>query len=261
MKSHIVVKLVIGSVLLGWLQSATAAKDRWDLSAYENLSRKVCKGIQNSYECSQAIEKQQLAAHRAHAVREGMQLRLQLEGGKRLVLSDITSDVPSHQIRYFSYLDFIPDIGYFLLQVHHYEGGSFLLVSKKSGSRISIDTFPKISPSKQKLATFILCDAYCIPRIRIWSVNTDGMSLECTILPNDYWWGGHIRWVGSDAIDLTYKIPDVSTGVDSPANQKLKTITGRIVWKNSKWNLPKQIDNAVTTEGCSSKKPARKMGQ
>lgn len=228
------------TILLSWPCLVSASNGKWDFSnAYKPYSLAVCKGIQNSQECAQAIEKKQAALHRNLVVRDGVRLKLKLDDGEFHFVSDLANVLNSFKIRYFNYFDYLSDIRYYLLHAQHYEGGSFLLVSKKSGNQYVVDALPVVAPSKDYLATVIICDAYCIPRIRIWSVDPHKLALDCSLLVKEYWEEARIQWVGNNSIELVYKIKD----------SLFKT---HITKKDSKWVVPTNLAEAVAVENCNS---------
>ena len=238
----VAIQFLVGTVLLSWSYMASAVKGKWDFSnAYKPYSLTVCKGIQNSQECAEAIEKKQVTLHRDLVVRDGVGLKLRLDDGKYHFVSDLPKDPNSSKIRYYNYFDYLSDIRYYLLHVQHYEGGSFLLVSKKSGNRYVVDTFPVIAPSKNYFATVIICDAYCVPRIRIWSVDDHSLGLECSILIKEYWEEAVLKWVGNNSIELAYKVKD-------------SIFKARITKNKSKWLVPKDLAEVVAVENCNSAK-------
>ena len=139
----------------------------------------LCPGIPwTSSECTEAIERYYLERLENVVWRDGNRLLIRLSTGQVLVLRDSTSgDVSSVRHTYRAYL---PCIQRHVIQLHYYEGGSYLLVDARSGKRDAVPGVPVVSPDSSRfVATSVDLEAQYVPTtVQIWRVRDGDVELE-----------------------------------------------------------------------------------
>ena len=130
----------------------------------------LCKNINNSGECAQAIERNQSPKYKKEIVRiDTNTLEVKTIKGQPILLKNISN---SDGDNFYYFIDYLPQINSFLFRVQLIEGNYFLLVNKDSGDTTSIDDIPIISPSGKM---FVTCSmdleaGYNPTRIQIWKI-------------------------------------------------------------------------------------------
>ena len=159
---------------------------------------RVCRNIQNSPVCAQAVEKTQLPRYPQQVSRKGKILRLTLKTGKVVELKDVTTD-PKKQdeqvdkIVHYSFREYFRDLGYFLVHVHYWEGADYLMVNDQNGQRYRLPDLFLLSPDRQRLATLLMSEAYIPTSIQIWRITPEKMTREWSLEPGI---GGRRRGLG-----------------------------------------------------------------
>ncbi|MEO1516002.1 MAG: SH3 domain-containing protein [Bacteroidota bacterium] len=144
--------------IIGWVYGGGVKfyKPRVDLSKtpYDDCMGIIKTGkYELAQKCMSRIQKEQLKKDKQYVTqsKEGIDFRL-LSGEKKSLRNiregavEISEDFPTYEYRYY-----IPQMGYFVVQVYGYESGSFLLVNDKSGQEIPIWGYPKPSPDFKHL--------------------------------------------------------------------------------------------------------------
>lgn len=91
----------------------------------------------------------------AHVLIDSMQTLLHLQSGVDSVLRNNYEDESDNYIQY-SYIRSFNEINYWSFHASMFEGGSFLIVSKKDGSKIWTWGEPLFSPNKR----FFICNSF-----------------------------------------------------------------------------------------------------
>jgi hypothetical protein len=164
----------------------------------------VCRGLLNSHECAQAVERAQLPRYPRLAVREKGRLRLTLKTGRTVLLKD----TPGVTGVAYSFRDYLRDLGYFLVHVQLFEGDGYLMINDRTGRRYSIHDLPMVSPDRTRLATLSLdLEAGYNPNaIQIWRLTPAAMSLEWSLSPQD-WGPAGGKWLDNATLSLVRQIP------------------------------------------------------
>ena len=166
-------------LLLLLLHSVGSAKASPQAS---NQLNTVCAGIDNSYECAQAIERHQLRkaeyARLARRTRNG--LRVRLRNGTWLTVEDSQKKGDEASVIKFSFRVYLRDIGYFLLHRQYYEGDDYLLIHDTTGNKFELQDVPVISPDKRRLVTASngISGGYNANGVQIWQLTKRGAVLE-----------------------------------------------------------------------------------
>lgn len=163
----------------------------------------ICKNIDNSYKCAQAIENYQQKHWGQYFTRKNGQMELALMNGGNIFLKD-TDDTPTtapEKVLLYSFRDYIQSIGYFLIHVQTYEDFSYLMISAKSGKRFDIPAPPHLSPSNARFVAVSAKD-YGFNGIEIWKITLDTLQLEWRYEPKEYALYNFIGWINEGSIKL-----------------------------------------------------------
>jgi hypothetical protein len=111
-------------------------------------------------------------------IREKDQLKLTLESGSKLVLTN--ADLSSERRRIYRFITFFPQTGYFLVHVSSWEGFGYRMIHGSTGKITPVVGIPAISPDlKRFVATSLDLEAGYKPnRIQIYRFGTGGLERE-----------------------------------------------------------------------------------
>jgi hypothetical protein len=186
---------------------------------------KLCDNIENSYECAQAIEKQQLknSENAQRVIRRGGQLRLKLNNGRWQTLKDYQGNDEDYVVNY-NFREYLPELGY-VVHRQFYEGRDYLMIHDASGRQFNLQDVPVVSPDRQRLVTASngIMGGYDPNAIQIWRATPRGLVLEQTIKPQA-WGPSDAKWIDNQRISLTKNLPsaDGSTTRQVPATLILR---------------------------------------
>ena len=139
--------------------------------------RELCSSFGNA--CgTKKREADQIKRFSQKVVREKDQLKLTLESGKQLVLTD--ADLRSEHRRVYRFITIFPQTGYFLVQINAWEGRAYRMIHGSTGTMIQLDAVPIISPDMKRLVTTSLdLEAGYMPnRIQIYRIEAVGIEQE-----------------------------------------------------------------------------------
>jgi hypothetical protein len=194
-------------LLLLLLHSAGGAEANPQTSSQLNA---ICAGIDNSYECAQAIEHHQLRKpeYARLAVRTRNGLRVRLRNGMWLTVKDFQKKGVEASVLKFSFRDYLRDIGYFLLHRQYYEGDDYLLIQDTTGNKFELQDVPVISPDKQRLVTASngISGGYNANGVQIWLLTRRGVVLEQSFEPKG-WAPSNAVWTDNLGIRLVKTYP------------------------------------------------------
>jgi tetratricopeptide (TPR) repeat protein len=163
----------------------------------------ICAGIDNSYQCAQAIERHQLqkSEYSPTVNRAGSSLRLQLRGGRSVSLRDFQKRGDEASVVKYSFRDYLRDLGYFLIHRQFYEGVDYLMIQDRTGRRYEMQDLPVISPDKRRLVTASngIGGGYGANAIEVWRLAGRSMIREQTITPED-WGPSDAEWIDNQTI-------------------------------------------------------------
>ncbi|HKZ03297.1 MAG TPA: hypothetical protein VI750_06505 [Pyrinomonadaceae bacterium] len=195
----------------------------------------LCAGIDNSYECAQAIERHQLqkSEYSPAVKRAGSSLRLQLRSGRSVSLRDFQKRGDEASVVKYSFRDYLRDLGYFLIHRQFYEGDDYLMIQDTTGRRYELQNVPVVSPDKRRLVTASngISGGYNANALQIWRLTLRGMVLEQTIEPND-WGPSDAEWIDNLTIRVMKNLP-VSGESEAPKSD----VTLRF---RRRWQIVKQ---------------------
>jgi hypothetical protein len=171
------------------------------------------------------------------ARKSGIVLQLSLLNGRVLELTDVnlnSSESNADQVVKYELAMYFESVDYFLVHASYYEGSSFLMISRRSGEKYTLDAEPVFSPGKNRFVTVSLCDAYCTQGIKIYQRTKEGIREEVWLHPTEFsagerWEMADPRWIDETTLEIT------SRNVSKDGKQiEGKTYTLRLIeggWK------------------------------
>ena len=101
--------------------------------------------------CSEKVRAKQLKNDARYVLENEKEITLTLLTGKKVIFENETASLESDEFLQRDYLQYLPQVGFFVFRNHIYEGGSYSLINNKSGKEIIIQGFPKLSPDAKHL--------------------------------------------------------------------------------------------------------------
>ncbi len=163
--------------------------------------------------------------------REKDKLHIILSNNKNIVFENTGSDP---DIDVYHYYSFIKPINSHLVNVGHYEGGSYLLINNNTGIISMIDDLPVIGPNIKYFFTATI-ESYSPKRIQIWSIEKDIFQIIFTYdLPDINAYISKRNWVNDYSFEVIYnqRSYDIKTKKSSLITKILK-----ITLNNNIWNI------------------------
>jgi len=193
----------------------------------------LCKNIDNSYKCAQAIERFQLKHYPKYVTRKGNRLELTLKNGKiKIIENSPETDYDDVEGKHYSFREYIQSVGYFLIHVQYWEGSKFLMVHDKTGKEFLIPEVPELSPDKDRLVS-VSGGTYQFNGIQIWKFTSGGLVLEWTYEHKEYDRFTFNAWADNKTIKL-YKFTEVKNQfVNIPQILKLEPAGWQLVNEES----------------------------
>ncbi|MCZ6917807.1 MAG: hypothetical protein O7I93_13605 [Gemmatimonadetes bacterium] len=204
----------------------------------------LCQGVINAYECGRRVEQYQLARLPQYAARTGDTLVVRLAAGQEARFVDRNVQDASG-VRY-AYHEFLPAMGYHVVQVLLYEGTGYQLVGHATGNIVPVHAPPLVSPDGRRFATASedLESGYNPTAIQIWRLDGHAAVLEWTlepaggpIRPAPDGWGPHdMRWITPTELRVMQVRLDAETNV--------RRVEGEVVIRltNGEWSVLNQSD-------------------
>ena len=168
----------------------------------------LCRGLANSYDCGQAIERHQLRRAPQLFSRAGDTLTVHLADHQGATFVD--RDVEDEAGVAYTYREFIPGVAYHLIHAHLYEGTAFLLIGHRTGDVARLQALPVFSPDLGRFATASedLDARYNATEIQIWRITQRSPVREWShepagnpvALTPDAWGPTNLRWISSTEI-------------------------------------------------------------
>lgn len=168
----------------------------------------LCAGIANVYECAQQVEELRLSRVAHDVRRAGDTLIIPLLAGQEVSLVDRDAGGPDNVL--YTYREHLDRIGYHVVDVHYYEGGSHLLIGDETGQRLQVSAPPVVSPDGDR---FVVASAagtagYAPNALQVWRRTPDGLTLEWEVEPD--WGATNARWESRQRVRfrMTRECPD-----------------------------------------------------
>ncbi len=222
---------------------------------------RICEGIQNSERCALAIERYQLQRKAPGVVRSGPTLTITPTAAPPITFRE--SDRPDSPGDWYQYLKPLPEVGYHLIHIQHYEDQEFLLINATTGSKLQLRGRPVLSPDNVrfvagwKTSPGSLCPSS--GEVQIWKFTKAGPELEWKVdltgyTPVTFEWRGatevHItanEWRGLGDPDLTesdrqvlraLRITAPSIHSSEHSKQMQELVLG---FHDGKWNVDRSL--------------------
>lgn len=93
-------------------------------------------------------ERIRIARFSEHVRREGDMLHLKLDSGAELSFENQTDFGGVEPYAYYEFKEYMPDLNLYVLDVHFYEGGEYLVISGRSGKNYRMYAYPEVSPDR-----------------------------------------------------------------------------------------------------------------
>jgi hypothetical protein len=176
------------------------------------LSREeLCKGIQNNYECAKRIEAVLVPLQKGKVRRIGAELIFTLKDGHTASRKDTPGEFESfndssgNPNRSFTFSEYIEKQGYYLVQVHYYEGTGFELINAATGVSVEIFDRPVFSPDGQRFFVVSTDDYDPITNeMQVWTIKPSRVQKEWAYKPKHWPWV-IAKWIDSSKIDVFYR--------------------------------------------------------
>ena len=196
-----------------------------------SLEEKYCQNIKNTYNCAQAIERQQMAElHKSpeHKNLLNRYLKLSLPNNQVKIIEEDPSKGP-----FYSFREFIPDLGFLVFHLQYFEGTAYSLISTASGKEFILPGAPLQSPDKKKVLSTSsdLIAGYDPNSIQIWRISNTDMTKEMALDPQPVNWGpSDAVWVDDKTIHFTKNIL-TEEKLPACAVEKMKLVFDGLTWK------------------------------
>lgn len=185
-----------------------------------NLSG-LCKGILNSMDCAEKIEKYQFKKGLSGVSRLRDKLIITLKSGKNVIFTDSNNDDVNG--KWYQYREYLAKIEYHIIHLQYYEGEGYIFLNADNGQYRIIQDIPLISPDAKRIAVFSDCDAYCVPGIEIYRMTKSNIIKEFSLTPKEYWAGGKLQWFDKHNIRVSINILDDQNNQRQAQNYKEKS--------------------------------------
>lgn len=184
----------------------------------------LCRNIDNNSGCAKKIEKLQLKKYPNLVQRKGHRLTVQLANGKNKVYRTAKGDSYETSIAYF-FRDYLPELGYILMEKMYYEGDAALLVNAATGKEYSFENLPVFSPNSQHFAVADI-GGYSTDTVEIWRAEKDRLIREAAFSWQDE---SDSKWLDNER----FQVYNISTNQN---NQP--TCTGALISRpNGRWQM------------------------
>jgi hypothetical protein len=171
-----------------------------------------CKGIHNYSECAKKIERSQLPKYSQLVKRKGNTLYLSLRNGNVIKLKNSEKECTISTICGYEFLDYLPQINYFLINFGYYEGGGVSMINQKSGERFDVGDMPILSLDNERFVVLDL-DAYSSNSIIVYKFTEKSIKKEYTLKPESYLSDCDAEWINNSTIRIYWKENDKKKNV------------------------------------------------
>lgn len=171
--------------------------------------------------------------------RKGKTLSLHLLSGKVLELSNLeTCDIYENCL-FYTYRGLVADKQFFLVNAAYYEGGSVLLISRKTGEQVDAISEPHVSPDGRFIVSASDADAHADAGVFLWEISEGALISQFHFVPTDYQLYKFIRWIDPNKVEL---LKTVWPPKDLCPENTLAEYSMALVAKNRAWALEAASD-------------------
>ena len=144
-----------------------------------------------------------IAAAGGRVERADSGLEIRGTDGRRLALADDTAEADAYERHV--YRAYLPDIGFHLVEVGYYEGGTWLLVNAETTDMTILHGPPTVSPGRTRFAvtSVDLVAGYDENVVQVWRIRGGTPQLEWGLDGGDLWGASTPVWAGEDVLDFT----------------------------------------------------------
>jgi hypothetical protein len=202
----------------------------------------LCKEIVNNYECAKRIESYWISRLKNWVYRNGGELTLTLSTGQTIVRADTpgefegyydSSEKPNQNFTFSAHLE---REGYYLLEIHYYEGNAFQLISNQTGFTADLPSRPQFSPDFKRFLV-VSSEDYDEKtiRIEIWTNSGPRINKEWSYKPRNWPWI-LTNWVDPLTIEV-YKLEWPRKGGKGKYREWRGKLLAIIYNKNGVWTV------------------------
>jgi hypothetical protein len=177
-----------------------------------------CAAELDAFACRRHHEQRALDAWPQRVRREGTKLMLRFDDGRALSLQDHVGPpgAATEMEKSISFLfrEYLPAIGYYVVELAYAERGGFMLVNARNGRETLLDGEPVVAPGGRRLveASQVSASGRGPREISVWRLDDDGPAREWTYSPpeGDAWDPVEPVWVNAVTVHFTRRVADPS---------------------------------------------------
>lgn len=194
--------------LLALAGCATGPSRSVDLLGPEAL----CAEGSDALRCGQTIEAVQLETFGSQVRREEGTLSLRIGEREGLSFPDSPPGTRRDEARRFTFRDYLPATGFYLLGEHFAAGTSWLLVHAGTGATYRVDGLPLFSPDGAHALVLPLGAEGRVTAIQLWRVDGDRVAMTWAHTPPvaeaAEWSVGQPVWTDARTVRLVQSVTD-----------------------------------------------------
>jgi hypothetical protein len=208
-------RVTVGRHVFGWMLLVLAVASALPARAQGRVAD-PCAAELDAFGCRRHRERRAVDAWPTRVLREGGTLTLRLEGGRALSLQDrpATTGGTGETDRALSFVfrEYLPAIGYYVVELGYPEGGAFMLVNARTGRETQLGGEPVVAPGGRRLVEASQADEGGRgPRqVSVWRLDADGPAREWTFSPpeTDPWDPADPVWTDASTVRFTKRVAD-----------------------------------------------------
>lgn len=198
----------------------------------------ICNEINNSEECAIAIEEAITAIYPELIDLSPGEVKISLLNGESKSFANTIvpeGEVTTDEYTYHHIVNYYATLELVLIEIQYYEGGEYLLLSRKNGEVEKVFEEPQFSPDQKHFATFSedMIAGYQPNGYEIWRLDEVGLKRVAFDTPEN-WSPASIKWLDNGAIEIErYEL-------DFENNYEHKSISSLILKMDASGNWKKE---------------------
>jgi hypothetical protein len=174
----------------------------------------ACAARVDVFACRQHREQRAVDAWPTRVIRDPGRLTLRLDNGHALVLEDGArqgGDTAAAKPISFVFRDFVPAIGFYVVELSYDGGGAFMLVDARSGRETALRGEPVVAPGGRRIVEASAGErGGGAGQITVWRLDATGPVREWTFSPpaDDAWDPADPVWTSASTIRFTRRVAD-----------------------------------------------------